>query len=200
MARRTFHCVDAEGHVDRNALAKQVEAIRNESTKGAAGHLRARDIVHVNTNSWRLSLVQQMIHGPAHIVITIALTTYLLTATIFAGAQSTHTTRPDTAANRQRSPRALHRWWRTRGPSALPRIFSPLLAARTGVFLSFGKGCYHLDDETQFDFASCLWISIHIFSTVGFGNLAPRQTCVKAQVGARARSQLPPQPAPPKLC
>jgi len=117
-------------------LAAQVAQVKKESAKGAAGHLRARDIVHVNTGAWRLKLLQEILHGPPAIVLMVFLIMYVLTAMIFAG-----------------------------------------------IYMSFGKECYKLEDESEFTFAACLWISIHIFSTVGFGNVAPRQTCVKAQVG-----------------
>jgi hypothetical protein len=68
-------------------LAAQVAQVKKESAKGAAGHLRARDIVHVNTGAWRLKLLQEILHGPPAIVLMVFLIMYVLTAMIFAGAR-----------------------------------------------------------------------------------------------------------------
>ena len=46
-------------------------------------------------------------------------------------------------------------------------------------FMAFGADCYKL--EGGFGFAPMLWISVHAFSTIGFGNLAPLQTCAGPQ-------------------
>ena len=51
-----------------------------------------------------------------------------------------------------------------------------------GIFWVFGSNCFRLEDDAEFSFLTALWISVHIFSTVGFGNLAPRQTCPGAQM------------------
>lgn len=101
----------------------------------AAGHLRAKDIVHVNTGAWKLAFAQRIFNGPPLVVISIALVLYVAMAVIFGG-----------------------------------------------IFYSFGVDCYKLDYPEDFDFASMLWMSVHAFSTIGFGNLAPRQTCAGAQV------------------
>jgi hypothetical protein len=71
------------------------------------------------------------------------------------------------------------------------KFLRPATFRLTGIYMSFGKECYKLEDESEFTFAACLWISIHIFSTVGFGNVAPRQTCVKAQVRTTRTSTRP---------
>ena len=60
------------------------------------------------------------------------------------------------------------------------------LAAVVGfalVYLAFGAECYRIpDDGAPFGFAVALYISAHTFSTVGFGTLAPRSTCVGPQL------------------
>ena len=54
--------------------------------------------------------------------------------------------------------------------------------AFASLFFLFGDDCFILEPGTQFGFAPMFWISVHIFSTIGFGNIAPRQTCFGAQL------------------
>ena len=49
-------------------------------------------------------------------------------------------------------------------------------------FYMCGEGCFRLEPGTGFGFVPMLWISVHVFSTIGFGNIAPRQTCAGAQL------------------
>ena len=51
----------------------------------AAGHLRAKDIVHVNTGAWKLAFAQRIFNGPPLVVISIALVLYVAMAVIFGG-------------------------------------------------------------------------------------------------------------------
>lgn len=44
----------------------------------------------------------------------------------------------------------------------------------------FGEECFNL--ESSFGFAPMLWISVHVFSTIGFGNIGPKQSCGGAQI------------------
>ena len=101
--------------------------------KQAAGHLRAHDIVHVNTNTMWLDLGHRIMFGPPLLVLLFALIFYVMCTIIFAC-----------------------------------------------LFYSFGADCYKLTDD--FSFEAMLWISTHTFSTVGFGNIAPLQTCSSAQL------------------
>lgn len=51
------------------------------------------------------------------------------------------------------------------------------------IYLAFGADCYSIPaDGARFGFAVALYISAHTFSTVGFGTLAPRSTCVGPQL------------------
>jgi hypothetical protein len=49
-----------------------------------------------------------------------------------------------------------------------------------GILYALGPECFKLEGE--FAFASTLWISVHAFSTIGFGNIAPLQSCAPAQI------------------
>ena len=118
-----------DGHARRTSLMSNVQL----SLSFAAGHLRAQDIVHVNTGSWRLDAMQGLFNGPPCIVILVAAVIYVSSTCFFAA-----------------------------------------------IFFSMGAGCFKLED--QFSYGVCLWISIHVFSTIGFGNVAPRQTCAPAQL------------------
>ena len=101
----------------------------------AAGHLRAKDIVHVNTGAFKLELAQRLIYGSPFLVITACLFLYVASVFIFAA-----------------------------------------------IFYAFGEECYKYDPMTPFSFSTVLWISVHAFSTIGFGNVAPLQTCTGAQI------------------
>ena len=98
----------------------------------AAGHL-AKDIVHVNTGTRGLDLIQRLIYGSPILVLSMSFFMYMLSVFSFAA-----------------------------------------------IFYAFGDDCYKFDDD--FSFATVLWMSLHAFSTIGFGNIAPLQTCVGAQV------------------
>ena len=56
-------------------------------------------------------------------------------------------------------------------------LFTLIFAA---FYFVLGEGCFKL--EAGFSFEAVLWISVHAFSTIGFGSLAPLQTCTTAQV------------------
>ena len=45
-----------------------------------------------------------------------------------------------------------------------------------------GESCYRLDSSGEFEFAAMMWISVHSFSTIGFGGLAPVQSCTRGQL------------------
>jgi hypothetical protein len=101
----------------------------------AAGHLRAKDIVHVNTGTWQLDLAQRLFYGSFPLVMCVSLGTYVGMAVIFAT-----------------------------------------------IFFSFGADCFKLESPDAFSFEAMLWMSVHAFSTIGFGNIAPKQTCAGAQI------------------
>lgn len=71
------------------------------------------------------------------------------------------------------------------GPPLLVLILFLLLYVLCIVFFalllwSAGAACYEL--QGVFSFEAMLWISVHAFSTIGFGNIAPLQSCVSAQI------------------
>lgn len=101
----------------------------------AAGHLRAHDIIHVNTGTFTLDMLQQLFYSSPPVVILVALVLYVATVCVFAA-----------------------------------------------IFTMFGAECFKLEDDDDFGFAPMLWMSIHAFSTIGFGNLAPHQSCVGPQL------------------
>jgi hypothetical protein len=101
----------------------------------AAGHLRAHDIVHVNTGTFTVDTMQRLFYSTPPVVISVALFLYVGTVCIFAA-----------------------------------------------IFVTFGAECFKLEDDDQFGFAPMLWMSIHAFSTIGFGNIAPHQSCVGPQL------------------
>lgn len=47
-----------------------------------------------------------------------------------------------------------------------------------GLYYAVGAQCYSTDDD--FNFAECLWLSVHTFSTVGYGSIYP--TCIVGQL------------------
>ena len=49
------------------------------------------------------------------------------------------------------------------------------------IYSAFPAHCFRLDGG-DFGIESMMWMSIHVFSTIGFGNLAPRQSCTGAQL------------------
>ena len=56
------------------------------------------------------------------------------------------------------------------------------ILAFAGVLYLCNDECFTLEAGTTFGFVPMFWISLHTFSTIGFGNIAPRQTCVSAQL------------------
>ena len=117
-----------------HAVMDHAHVGKPRQTHLAAGHLRAHDIVHVNTNVFWLDLGHRIMFGPPLLVLLFALLIYVLCIVLFAC-----------------------------------------------VFFAFGASCYSLG-AGNFSFYAMLWISTHTFSTVGFGNVAPAQTCVAAQL------------------
>lgn len=105
----------------------------------AAGHLRAKDIVHINTNAKWLKCMQRLI-TPDKVTLADAFIFILL----YAGSIC---------------------------------IFAGLLYA-----VSPDGGCYKLEEPGHFGYDTALWISMHSFSTIGFGSIAPRQRCTSAQI------------------
>ena len=122
----------ARANTFRQSIVERVSHL-SESGQHAAGHLRAHDIVHVNTNTEWLSFGHRVMYGHPVLVLLFALVFYVACTLLFAA-----------------------------------------------MFWGFGPSCYKLTDE--FSFEAMLWISTHTFSTVGFGNIAPLQTCVGAQL------------------
>jgi len=71
------------------------------------------------------------------------------------------------------------------GPPALVLLFFLLVYVSAvcifAVILLFhGEDCFRLDGS--FNFAAMMWISVHSFSTIGFGNVSPTQSCTSAQL------------------
>jgi len=71
------------------------------------------------------------------------------------------------------------------GPPALVLLFFLCVYVLTVVLFALlltlpGESCYRLEDP--FDFAAMMWVSVHAFSTIGFGNIAPTQSCTSAQL------------------
>ena len=77
-------------------------------------------------------------------------------------------------------------------PTAVLLFFSFIYSFITALFgVAFwflDENCFKLDDDEEFDFAYSLWISVHIFSTIGFGNIAPRGRCWESQLIVLAES------------
>ena len=120
----------------RDRLKENVTSATTNLTGGggqAAGHLRAHDIVHVNTHAATLIAWHYIMFGHPVLVLITSLLLYVSCVFIFAG-----------------------------------------------MFYAFGDQCFRLEEE--FNFETMLWISTHVFSTVGFGNIAPLQSCVGAQL------------------
>ena len=71
------------------------------------------------------------------------------------------------------------------GPPLMVLVFFLLMFVLSTLFFAsifylFGGDCFNL--EAPFGFAPMLWISVHVFSTIGFGNIGPKQTCGGAQI------------------
>jgi hypothetical protein len=215
--------------------------MENGHTHGAgaaAGHLRAHDIKHVNTDTFALNLIHTVMYGPPVLVLLLTLVVYVASVFIFgaifymfgsdcymivgneeftfeamlwivrwpppaargaphalgsvalvwrqtetdarervqhtADLDATAAGTPSSVMRLLTSPRNyLHR--RTR-PSAQPPL-SPLAQAHVRVAaplcLFF---CYVITS------CACLSQSTHTFSTVGFGTVAPFNSCVGAQI------------------
>ena len=116
---------------------------KQQNNDFAAGHLRAKDIVHINTRTKLLDFTQRVITPDKVTATDVGIFLVLYAGSIF--------------------------------------IFAFLLLA-----CSPDGECYHLDVENgtriEFGYDTALWISMHSFSTIGFGSLAPRQKCTGAQI------------------
>lgn len=118
----------------RNSMDK-----RRNSGDIAAGHLRAKDIVHINTSAKGLECMQRLVTPDKVTVMD-----FLLGLLLYGGSIC---------------------------------IFAALLFA-----ISPSGSCYNVEEPAHFGFDTALWISMHSFSTIGFGSIAPAQRCTAAQL------------------
>jgi hypothetical protein len=66
-------------------------------------------------------------------------------------------------------------------PRPSPPALTPLCSVFAVFFYFFGTDCFSFSiDGVDFSFHELLWLSVHTFSSVGYGSVAP--ICAGAQV------------------